>query len=363
MKIPKILVDGHILDGRPQGTTTYLAGLYRSIAEQNLAKITIATFYKGSLNKYNLSHPNINWVKLSSKNKYARLIFLLPYLEYKLKPDYTHYNYIAPIFKFSKRIVTCHDLLFLDFPQYFSPVYRNKNRILFNISLKNTDIISTVSKYSATSISNHFHIPFKKIMIAPNAISNYEASNSDENAAGIFTKIKNSKYFIYVSRFEPRKNQHSLVKAFNIFCDSRRDDFKLVLIGYPDLKYLELEKALDKSKEGRIIIFSDINQSELIWLYKNAIASIYPSYAEGFGIPPIEAIAAGGKSYCANNTALSELTDFVNGTFDPLNINEIVNILNKAVDDSNFCDNKILKNKVINNFNWKNSAKKFISSL
>lgn len=358
MKIPKILVDGHILDGRPQGTTTYLAGLYRSIAEQNLAKITIASFYKDSLKKYNLYHPNINWVKLSSKNKYARLIFLLPYLEYKLKPDYSHYNYIAPIFKFSKRIVTCHDLLFLNFPQYFSAMYRNKNRILFYISLKNSDIISTVSKYSASSISNHFFVPYEKIMIVPNAIINYEVSN-DEN----ILNLKNSKYFVYVSRFEPRKNQHSLVTAFNIFCNKYGDEFKLVLVGYPDLKYPDLEKALKESKAGRVTILSDINQKELIWLYKNAIASIYPSHAEGFGIPPIEAIAAGGQSYCANNTALSELKDYVSGTFNQHNINDIVNIFNKAIDEFDEGKNKKLKKQVINKFSWKNSAKTFISYL
>ena len=62
----------------------------------------------------------------------------------------------------------------------------------------------------------------------------------------------------------------------------------------------------------RIKILSDLKKTDLIKLYKNSIASIYPSNAEGFGIPPIEAIAAGGVSYCSNNTALSEISDYVN---------------------------------------------------
>ena len=119
MKIPKILVDGHILDGQPQGTTTYLSGLYKAIAELNLAEIFIACCNKESIDKHNLSHKNIRWVKLSTKNKFKRLLFSMPYLEYKLKPDFTHYNYITPILKFSKRIVTCHDLLFLEY--YVNP--------------------------------------------------------------------------------------------------------------------------------------------------------------------------------------------------------------------------------------------------
>ena len=179
MKIPNILVDGHVLDGRPQGTATYIAGLYKAIAENNLATITIASFYKDSLEKYDLSHPNIKWVKLPTKNKYIRLLFSLPYLEYYLKPDFSHYNYIGPIIKFSKRIITCHDLLFLDFPEYFSRSYRFRNKILFYISARNADIVSTVSEFSANAISKHFSIPYDKIMIAPNAINMEEYNDGD----------------------------------------------------------------------------------------------------------------------------------------------------------------------------------------
>ena len=356
MKIPKILVDGHVLDGRPQGTTTYIAGLYKAIAENNLAKVTIASFNKESLEKYNLTHPNIKWVKLPTKNKYFRLLFSLPYLEYRIRPDFSHYNYVGPIIKFSKRIITCHDLLFLDFPEYFSRTYRVKNKILFYISALNADIISTVSKYSANAISKHFLIPFNEIMIAPNAINTEECSHDDQNF-----KYKN--YFVYVSRFEPRKNQHSLIQAFNQFCDKHNEEFKLILVGYNDLPYTSLEKELVKSKNNRIKILSDLKKTDLIKLYKNSIASIYPSNAEGFGIPPIEAIAAGGVSYCSNNTALSEISDYVNGTFDSNNVDEIEQTLHKAIDMANSDTQYNLRNKVLENFNWKKTAEIFMSYL
>lgn len=359
MNLPKIFVDGHILDGKPQGTTTYLTGLYKAIAEENLAKVLIATYKKSSLDKYNLTHPNISWVKLSTQNKYIRLLFNLPYLELKNKPDYSHYNYITPILKFSKRIVTCHDLLFLDFPEYFPYRYRIKNKILFYISIKLSNIVSTVSKYSAKSISNHFLIPYEKIMIAPNAISKNEEALSIKSVANL-TK---SAFFVYVSRFEPRKNQHSLIRAFNKFCDNTNNDFKLVLVGYSALHYLDLEKAIAESKKDRIMILSNIKQEELMWLYKNAIASIYPSHAEGFGIPPIEAIAAGGRSYCANNTSLIELKDYIDGTFDQLSDDELIETFYQASSNINSNINKNLQKKVVEKFSWKNSAHKFMTYL
>jgi len=359
MKIPKILVDGHILDGQPQGTTTYLSGLYKAIAELNLAEVYIACCYKESIDKHNLSHKNIRWIKLSTKNKFKRLLFSLPYLEYKLKPDFTHYNYIAPILKFSKRIVTCHDLLFLDFPKYFSFKYRFQRKLLFYISSKTSEIVSTVSNYSASSISKHFSVPLDRILIAPNAID--EGKNLEE--IKINKEIYPSKFFIYVSRFEPRKNQHLLIKAFKKFCENNDKDYKLILVGYPDLDYPELTRELINSETNRVLVLSNISRNELNWLYKNSVASIYPSHGEGFGIPPIEAIAAGGRSYCSNNSALTELAEYVNGTFDSYNIEDIEKTLKEATKeiDSDYQAN--LREAVINTFSWKKTAKKFVSSL
>ena len=359
MNIPKILVDGHILDGKPQGTTTYLSGLYKAIAEHNLAEILIACKNKKSIEKHNLSHKNIKWIQLSSSNKYKRLLYLMPYLEFKLKPDFTHYNYIAPLLKFSKRIVTCHDLVFLEYPKYFSLFYRLQRKILFYITSMTSDIISTVSNYSAISISKNFSIPLSKISIAPNAIVAKEINEKiDRNY-----KFSKNKFFIYVSRFEPRKNQHLLIKAFKNFCRKNGDEYKLILVGYPDLYYPELEKQLSKLENKNVIVLSNVSSNELNWLYKNSIASIYPSLCEGFGIPPIEAIAAGGKSYCSNNTALIELKDYVNGTFDSSNIVEIESALEEATKENNEDLQKNLRTAVINKFSWEKTAKKFIASL
>lgn len=359
MKALKILVDGHILDGRPQGTTTYLSGLYRAIAELDVAEVIIACSDRKSIDKHNLSHKNIKWVKLPTNNRFKRLLFAMPFLEYKLKPDFTHYNYIAPILKFSKRIVTCHDLLFLEFPKYFSLRYRLQRKLLFYVSSKTSDIVSTVSNYSASSISKYFSIPIHKISIAPNAI--VESKNFEEIKKNKQISIK--KFFLYVSRFEPRKNQHLLIKAFKKFCESNDGDYKLILVGYPDINYPELTKELVNLDGDRVLILSDITSDELNWLYKNSVASIYPSHGEGFGIPPIEAIAAGGKSYCSNNTALMELSNYVNGTFDSTNVEDIIKTLNEATRKVDLEHQTYLREAVIYKFTWEKTAKKFMSSL
>ena len=82
---------------------------------------------------------------------------------------------------------------------------------------------------------------------------------------------------------------------------------------------------------------------------QNSVASIYPSHGEGFGIPPIEAIAAGGKSYCSNNTALLELAEYVNGTFDSYNVEDIEKTFKEATKEIDLDHQANLRETVIKN--------------
>ena len=134
-------------------------------------------------------------------------------------------------------------------------------------------------------------------------------------------------------------------------------------MGYPDINYPDLTKELVNLDCDRVLVLSDITRDELNWLYKNSVASIYPSHGEGFGIPPIEAIAAGGKSYCSNNTALMELSNYVNGTFDSTNVEDITKTLNEATREVDLEHQTYLREAVIYKFTWEKAAKKFISSL
>ena len=82
--------------------------------------------------------------------------------------DYAHFQYVIPPIKKCKYIVTIHDVLFLDFPQYFPFLYRLKNNLLFKYSAKKSDIVLTVSQYSKERIEMHFNI--NDVKIIPNAV-------------------------------------------------------------------------------------------------------------------------------------------------------------------------------------------------
>jgi glycosyltransferase involved in cell wall biosynthesis len=215
-------------------------------------------------------------------------------------------------------------------------------------------VLLTVSEYSKRRISHHFGIQSSEITVTPNAISDitHIASRPIGNLAS-------TDFYLFVSRFEPRKNQHLLVKSF--INSSANTSTKLVLVGSPAIDYPELEALMKGEHKDRIVHLQSIDMSELVWLYKNSKASIYPSKCEGFGIPPLEAVALGCPSYCTDNTALSELKDYVDGVFNESesSITSVINRIEMAQPVSSSRN----REKVLSTFDWENSAQLLIERL
>lgn len=361
MTRPTVLVDGHVLDGKPQGSSAYISGLYRAIAQIGAVDIRIATNDVDSLRRWDLELPGIDWVPLESTNRYKRLAVELSVLQSRLGADFSHFQYIAPLVKRSRWIVTLHDLLFLDLPQHFSLDYRLKNYALFRIAAMRSDIILTVSEYSRDAIHRHYKIPKNRIHLTLNAPDGFV--DADEEAVPCLTP---GRFVVYVSRFEPRKNQHALVRAFLALRGQIDKDIQLVLVGYPALSYPELDTALVQAQaecKHCVRVISNLSHAQLTWLYRHTAGSIYPSYAEGFGMPVLEAVAAGGLSYCADNTAMSDLVPYVHGSFNAADEASICATLLRAIKGQDVAKRDSVRAQVLKQFNWAASAEAFMEAI
>ena len=362
----KLMVDMHCFDSDiSQGITTYIQGIYTYLP--SLAKEFTFFFVARDIEKIRAifgERKNVNYIQIKSKNKFYRLVFEIPSIIRKYEIDIAHFQYVSPIVKNCKTIVTLHDILFVDYPQYFPFLYRLFKGFAFKISASRSDLLCTVSAYSLNQISYHYGISKNKIVITPNAVSKDFFSIIDKEIKAIDGQ-EIGKYILYVSRIEPRKNHVAIVDAFERLKLASRG-YNLVFIGQETVSTPNLWHRIEKLSpeiKSRIRFISQTSYEELKLWYKNASLFIYPTFAEGFGIPPIEAAACGVPVICNNATAMSDFTFFGKNLID---INDrslldcrIMDILDKK-------EQRIeaqIRAEIEAKYNWKNIAESFYNNL
>jgi glycosyltransferase involved in cell wall biosynthesis len=359
----RILVDAHVFDGKYQGTTTYIKGLYNALVQHEDIEITLAAKNIENL-KNHFQDSRFNFIALNSKSSTIRLLLEFPELIKKNKYDFAHFQYIVPPFqKNCKYITTIHDLLFLDFPRYFPFNYRLKNKLLFHYSALNSDIVCTVSRYSLDALVKHFKLKAESIVLTPNAVEKSFLENQNVTAINIKEKYSLRKFLLYVSRIEPRKNHELLLKAYLDL--QLYENFDLVLIGKNDLfykEYTDLFKTLPPAVGNSIKHLENITPYELKEFYKAAELFIYPSFAEGFGIPPLEAALLGCKVICSNESAMKDFTFFGESLFSPHNIEELKTKILNCLKDQDYPFEKI-KKEITEKYDWKSAANNLSNKL
>jgi glycosyltransferase involved in cell wall biosynthesis len=354
MKGVNFFVDCHVFDQTNQGTTTYLKGLYQELIKEKNNNFFLAAHDTENLKSVFGIHNNVYFLKYSFKNKLYRLLFDIPRIIKNNKIDYAHFQYVIPPIKKCKYIVTIHDVLFIDFPQYFPFLYRIKNKFLFKYSAKKAEYVLTVSQYSKEKIEQHFKI--SNVKIIPNAVDSvfFEKFDKRKEIQIIKNKYDLEKYFLFVSRWEPRKNHLTLLKTF--VENNYYNKYKLVFVGddaIDNKAYNEYYLSLEDEIKEKIIRLKKINFSDLIHLVRAASLSVYPSFAEGFGIPPLESIASGTPTVCSNATAMADFGFIGDCHFDPSNPLDLNIKIQAALNDKLINE----KQKQVNlKYKWEYSA-------
>ena len=360
----RIFVDAHVVDGPHQGTRTFIEQLYVELVNKPGIQLFIAARNTSELKRIFENNDKVIYLKYRSLNRVHRLLVEIPYLLKKHKIDYAHFQYITPLKTRCKTIVTTHDVIFTEIPSEYSYSYKQIKSFLYRRSVKQADIVTTVSEHSRESIERNFRIAKDKVYLIPNGIhkSYFERIERSKAREYIYDKYALEKFLLSVSRIEPRKNHALMVRVFSKMGLAEKG-YNLVFLGNKTIPVPELERELKKLSEAEremILIRDDIDSAELKYFIRAASIFLYPSKGEGFGIPPLEAAAMQTPVICSNATAMKDFDFFEADHIDPADeklLEERISMLIKDPPAEEILARR--SNHVRENYSWERSAEQF----
>lgn len=224
--------------------------------------------------------------------------------------DIYHFpNFTMPPLRNGRAIITIHDLSFLRFPQYAEP--RNLRRLKTAIpsSLARADAIITISNFSASEIAETLAVDPARIHVTPLGVDSiFQPADQTAISAMRATLGLDRPYLLTVGTLEPRKNHPFLAEILERL-NSAYEGY-LAIAGAPGWHTESiLQRMRQSSRAADIRFLSHVPESLLPSLYSGADAFLFPSFYEGFGFPPLEALACGTPVISSNGGALSETMD------------------------------------------------------
>jgi glycosyltransferase involved in cell wall biosynthesis len=305
------------------------------------------------INQFNKKKYDFKVLSPKKNGNFKNILFfsllILPFKLFKLNADIFHSTSpdecIIPIIMRKKTIVTVHDLIYISYPRG-TKFLKRAYFIFCSFFFRRAKLIITNSYFTKKEIEKRLKIPSEKIVIT------YFGINSK------FRVIKNAKKnnsIGYLGGNIKRKNISSLIKAFNLLKKNKAfKSYKLLLAINEDIKLLHLINELELTD---VVFLGKINENDIVDFYNSLSLFIYPSLYEGFGFPPLEAMACGCPVICSNRASIPEVVGDAAILVNPENIHELADSIEKLL------TNEKLKNKIIQlglkrseKFKWQNTV-------
>jgi len=264
----------------------------------------------------------------------------------------------------SKTIITFHDLSFKRFPEFFSLKSRLWHKYIRPIMLaKESKSIIAVSNSTKDDIKEFYKIKDKKIFVIPlGKEENLRMTKHNKKIRIVREKYGlPDKFILYLGTLEPRKNIVGIIRAYNLLRRNNKfNEYKLVLAGSKGWLFAKIFREAKKSPYTQDIIFTGpILRNNRIYLYNLASIFLYPSFLEGFGLPPLEAMACGLPIITSNRSSLPSVVADAAIMVDPYRIGDITWAIEEILGDKNLY--RELKKRGLaraEKFNWRETAKK-----
>jgi len=353
----KITIDVQPVLGKKSGVGQYISGLIYGLGEVDHQNSYFLSFFDFKRRGSMLSLPGSNFVhrKCFLPGRAVSILwkkFAWPSYNFFFgESDIFHFpNFIIRPVKRAKKIVTIHDVSFLRFPEYAEPK---------NLKFLKNEIRKTVEEANHILTDSRF-TEEELIYFFPSAKQKVSTVHLGVDARFKPSRVTREKSILFVGNIEPRKNLPNLFKAFEIMKDRHRElsAYKITIAGMKGWLYEGIFKALENNKYKTDIHFLDyVPDEKLPELYAKASVFVYPSFYEGFGLPPLEAMACGTPVISARKASLPEILGDAVVWIDPNEPESISDALKRVLLDGALREELIKKGaEQSSKFQWRKTA-------
>jgi glycosyltransferase involved in cell wall biosynthesis len=359
-----IAIDAHSVGTGLAGNETYAANLVEALAEvDGENRYTIYVTRPEAERRFAGRWPRVGVRKTLPHTPLVRIPLTLS-AELRRRPvDLLHVQYTAPPFAPCPVVATIHDLSFEHLPETF----RRRSRVQLRLTVRRTARaaahVIAPSEYTRQDLVKSYGLDPSRVSVVPLAAAPHFRPVEDAAAvARARARYRiGGEYVLAVGSIQPRKNLARLVRAY---ADLRRERGRsnlpqLVLVGRQAWLYGETLRAVEESgARDSIILTGYVSEGDLPALYTGALCFVYPSFFEGFGLPPLEAMRCGAPVLAGDLTSLPEVVGDAGLLVNPLDTCALARALARLIDDAGLRAD--LRERGLNrarSFDWRNTAR------
>ncbi|MDI6778326.1 MAG: glycosyltransferase family 1 protein [Patescibacteria group bacterium] len=378
----KIGIDIRPIGKKRTGDEVYFFNLVKNLAETNRRDLisTDDEYYlytdrdpekdsglAGEIGKLGLGQ-NFKVVFVKKTNRFCWNFWALPNYLKKNPVDVFHTQYIAPFWlpKKIKLVLTIHDISFNFFPEHIRKSDLFFLKTLIPRSIRRADKIITVSQNEREQIIKFYKVPPEKVDVTYNGVDfeRFGKVFSAEEKENVRKKYNlPEKFLLYVGTMQPRKNIPALLQALAVFYKKYNSrDMKLVIVGNKKARNFDrrIDEEIKNSSLSEQVIFPGwIEDKDLPAIYKLSECFVFPSLYEGFGIPIVEAMAAGIPVVSSDKSCLPEVGGDAALFADPANPADFAKKIHEVITDENLRSDLVKKGtKLAKSYTWQKTAEK-----
>jgi len=336
----KVGIDAHALGSHLGGNETYIRNVIRALGEVDPDgdyTLFLSPHSPHAPSESIVGAERMRRVVVRPHNPLVRIPLTFPLALARERIDVVHVQYVAPPVCPARVVVSVHDIAYERYPQFFTPGEVARFRALVPLTIRKAAAVLTLSEFSKRDIVRRYNVPPDKITVTYLAADPmFRPIHDASRLSAVREKYGTGETFILsVGNLQPRKNLRTLIDAYVRLRRAGVTRHKLVLVGKKAWLSDDIFAAARASGyAGELVFTGYVPGEDLVTLYNAADIFVYPSIFEGFGLPPLEAMACGTPVVCSNTSSFPEVVGDAALMVDPLDVDGLAEAMSRSLRDA-----------------------------